>query len=192
VLHKEIKIINEGTDTLTITAVHPGCDCTTAPLDHNHIVHGDTATISLSLDVKERTGEQRKSLMILSNDTSRPSLLMVLTAFIKQDLISTPIFFPMYGNIKAMEEYTTSISIRNQSDSAVVLQPPAMSDGSSVRVSFNILKPTLLKAGEKIDVNAHVVPLKVGYLSDHVIIRNSSHYTPELKISLYCRSVKGD
>src|SRR5438552_3085670 len=57
VLKHTIKLTNAGGDTLKIAGVHPSCGCTTAPLDRNVLLTGDTATIDVKVDVPAASGD---------------------------------------------------------------------------------------------------------------------------------------
>ncbi|NIP43179.1 MAG: DUF1573 domain-containing protein [candidate division Zixibacteria bacterium] len=65
-------IVNQGSDTLRITKVKPGCGCTIAPLDKHNIAPGDTAYLDLYFDSKRLTGLVKKGVTILSNDPDEP------------------------------------------------------------------------------------------------------------------------
>src|SRR5438128_1467584 len=55
-LTRALTIKNTGGDTLKISNVKPSCGCTTAPLTHNTLPPGDTATINISIDMKNHNG----------------------------------------------------------------------------------------------------------------------------------------
>ena len=78
VLKQAMKITNVGGDTLLINDVKASCGCTTAPLDKKVLMPGDTATVNVSMDVNNRSGEQHKSITITSNDSTRSTITVQL------------------------------------------------------------------------------------------------------------------
>ncbi|MBC8146322.1 MAG: DUF1573 domain-containing protein, partial [bacterium] len=74
VLKQLVKITNTGTDTLKITEVKPSCGCTTAPLDKNVLLPGDTASVMVSVDVAHSSGPVSKNMTSNSNDSAKPSV----------------------------------------------------------------------------------------------------------------------
>ena len=69
---------NDGDLTLEITRVRPACGCTVAKLSSREVPPGGTAEISTVLSLKGRSGRQRKSIRVESNDPKVSSLMLYL------------------------------------------------------------------------------------------------------------------
>jgi hypothetical protein len=190
VLKKTILITNSGGDTLKIAKVQPSCGCTTAPLDKNVLAPGDTARVSVSVDVASHSGPIQKSLTITSNDSTRPDVHITLKADLVRDVEAEPAFFPpVMGKIGA--EDSTSVVVRNTSNAAVTIQPPVIYEAAEMTVSFPMKNAVTLNPGDSMRVVAMVKPLKEGYLSTDVILATSSRNDKELKLRLSANATSG-
>jgi hypothetical protein len=185
-LKRTVRFYNAGGDTLRIAGVRPSCGCTTAPLDKNVLAPGDTGSISITMDVKTKAGPQKKSILISSNDSTRPNLSIGLMADVVREVVASPDFFPVVNNVKPGEEGTSEIDIINTGDSSVTIQPPTLSGVPSMIVHFDMKKPVTLGAGEKVKVVAHVQPIHEGQSQADVVFRTTSTVNPELPVALTC------
>jgi hypothetical protein len=184
VLKRELKIVNAGGGTLKIGDVRPSCGCTTAPLDKKELGPGDTGTVEVSMDVTTRSGGQHKTLTINSNDSTRPALVIGLTADVMRDLTTVPETFRMVSEAKTGVEDTTSIQITNTGTEPVTVEPPTIPQAPEMIVRFDMSAPRQLAPGESLRVVAHVRAIKEGPSSTDVIFPTSSKIMPQLKVSL--------
>ena len=184
VLKRQLKIVNAGGGTLKIGEVRPSCGCTTAPLDRKELAPGDTGTVEVSMDVANKSGGQHKTLTINSNDSTRPALVIGLTADVMRDLTTVPETFRMVAEAKTGQEDTTSIQITNTGSEAVTLEPPTLPQAPEMLVRFDMNGPLQLAPGESVRVVAHVRPIKEGPSSTDVVFPTSSKIMPQLKVSL--------
>jgi Protein of unknown function (DUF1573) len=183
-LKHDVKIVNVGGDTLKILNIQPSCGCTTAPIDRKSLAHGDTATVSVSMDVANRDGEQHKTLTIVSNDSTRLTLAMPLRARVVREVTVIPDFFPVVDNGKTGVEDTTAVDIKNTGDAPVTIEPPTFPTAPEMVVRFDMTTPRTLAPGESTRVVAHVKPIKDGTATAQVVFRTSNKSMPELKVSL--------
>jgi len=72
-------ISNEGTEPLQIKAVRPTCGCTVADYD-KEIAAGGTGAVKAKLDTKDFSGPISKSILIMTNDPTEPTLSVVIKA----------------------------------------------------------------------------------------------------------------
>jgi hypothetical protein len=72
-------IRNEGTEPLQIKAVRPTCGCTVADYD-KEIAAGAEGAVKAKLDTKDFAGPISKSILIMSNDPSEPTVSVVIKA----------------------------------------------------------------------------------------------------------------
>ena len=72
-------ITNEGTEPLQIKAVRPTCGCTVADYD-KEVPAGGTGAVKAKLDTKDFSGPISKSILIMTNDPTEPTLSVVIKA----------------------------------------------------------------------------------------------------------------
>jgi hypothetical protein len=79
VLEAEFKLVNEGDEPLLIKAVRPTCGCTVADYDRE-VPPGGEGSVKAKLDTTDFSGPISKSILIMSNDTSSPTMTVVIKA----------------------------------------------------------------------------------------------------------------
>jgi hypothetical protein len=183
VLKHTVKITNTGNDTLKIAEVKPSCGCTTAPLDKNIILPGDTASIAVSVDVAHASGAVNKHMTITSNDSTRPQIVMQLHANLVRDVTAIPEFFPVV-QAKAGDETATSIALKNTGTQPVSVGPPRLEDAAEALVRFDMGSSKTLQPGDTASLVAHVRPLKPGVASVEVVVPTSSKTTPDMDLRI--------
>jgi len=182
-LKHAIKLVNVGGDTLRIKDVHPGCGCTTAPLDKKDLGPGDTATVDVTLDAKSRSGLLHKSLTLTTNDSARPSIVMALIAEIERDITMTTDIFPPVMVSKVGEEGTTTLSMRNASDHPISLEAP-MQSPSPLLIKFDMTGPRTLAPGDSMSITARVKVLKAEGGNAQITMATSSKLVPKLEMTI--------
>jgi hypothetical protein len=75
---------NTGKSDLLIRKVTPGCGCTVAKLDNQVIKPGDSGKISANFNSAGKNGSTSKTITVISNDPSNPSVTLWINGFIKQ------------------------------------------------------------------------------------------------------------
>ena len=75
-----VVIRNDGTDTLKISDVKPGCGCTTAPLDKKVLLPGEQTNMNVTLNVGSSSGNVHKTVRISSNDPINKDRILSLKA----------------------------------------------------------------------------------------------------------------
>ena len=111
-------LTNTGTETLTITNVHPGCHCTTAGDWTHSIAPGSTGQIPVQFDSGGFNGNITRTIDVFSNAKNEPHKVLMLKCTIWKPIeyASTA-----YLNIPAdsTTEVSTSVHIVNQTDDLV-------------------------------------------------------------------------
>jgi hypothetical protein len=185
-LTKQVTISNTGGDTLRIDNVRPSCGCTTAPLTHKVLPPGDTATINVSIDMRNHgAGPVMKTMTITSNDSSRSSVVVMLKADLFVDVSAEPNYFPPAQEVKVNKEFDTALQIKNSSDAPVTIQPPVATDNNTAIIRFDMKEPKQLQPGESEKIIAHVTPKQTGSINNIVLIKTSSKTTPQLTLPIY-------
>jgi hypothetical protein len=184
VLEKVVKITNTGTDTLKISEVKPSCGCTTAPLDKKVLLPGDTASVKVSVDVKNSSGSVHKNLTVFSNDSTNPALAVSLKANLIRQLTAIPEFFPMTQDASAGKEFATSVALKNTGSQPISIGPPRLADAAEMLVRFDMTSPTVVQPGDSTTLVAHVRPLKSGVATSEVIVPTDSKTMPSMDVRL--------
>jgi hypothetical protein len=183
-LKRTLMLVNSGGDTLRIADVHPSCGCTTAPLDKKVLGAGDTAHVDVSIDMTNRSGPQHKTITITSNDSTRPTVQVSLTADIVRDVVANPEVFPIINSAVAGHEDTTAVTIINKSTGPIEIQAPLVSNPGQMAVTFNVNTARTLAPGDSVRIVAHVKPLTASVVTADVTINTSSKTVPVVKVPI--------
>jgi hypothetical protein len=174
---------NKGTTTLEILGVEPSCGCQAASISAKRIKSGQSGRIEVSVDTAGLIGAVDKSVIVLTNDPRTPSVSLSVRADVQPEIsVSSPsIYFegaPVGKDvIKEViiaipaEKSIRIVSAKSTDESVIVkLEPVAGSEGKKVK-----LIATLRADG------------KTGYRSGSIIVKTTSHLTPELSIYFMIR-----
>ncbi|MCL2845055.1 MAG: DUF1573 domain-containing protein [Chitinivibrionia bacterium] len=85
ILRHTFQVVNQGTDTLRINSIRPSCGCAVAKFD-SIIAPGRTGRIVGEFNMRGRTGMQRNSLTVISNDPEEPQIRLTMATFITAPL----------------------------------------------------------------------------------------------------------
>jgi hypothetical protein len=77
VVEVDFALVNEGDETLEIKAVRPTCGCTVADFDRQ-IPAGKTGYVKAKLETRDFSGPISKSVLIMTNDPSEPTVTVVI------------------------------------------------------------------------------------------------------------------
>jgi hypothetical protein len=79
-------ISNDGTELLRLLKVRPDCGCTVAELADSVIAPGDSTTLRVAYRSGQDEGEQRKVVVMETNDPAEPRLDLLLLAYVTLDV----------------------------------------------------------------------------------------------------------
>ena len=71
----EYEFTNSGTDTLHISSIEVTCGCTAGDFPHYPIKPGDSGTILLTFNTKEKFDRQNRTVDVISNAVNSPTKL---------------------------------------------------------------------------------------------------------------------
>ncbi|MCE2502856.1 MAG: DUF1573 domain-containing protein [Chlorobi bacterium] len=184
-LEADIEIKNVGTGQLQIERVKPSCGCTAAPLDDYLLDPGESTTMHVSLNAKNRKGPLRKSITIFSDDPSNPTKFVQLIANIQTDISYNPdVRWLVFNNVVAGKEATTSVRVMNTSDKPVTIYPPEIR-GTDAPVSFNLVEEKVLAPDEELELVARVMSEKPVQIEGKVTLKTSSENSPMREFTLH-------
>ena len=174
-------VTNTGVDTLEVMEIRESCGCTAAPIDKKIILRGDTAHIDVSIDMHDRTGDQRREIYVVTNDPIDTVVTIELKANVLRDLTSTPRSFPERLNVPLDSEFKTSVVISNDGADTITFGQPHFRDPAIGR--FNLGKKVLLP-GDMTYLEVYVTPKTYGYHFNKVVVPSNSRINPEMLIDL--------
>lgn len=79
---------NDGNLPLEILSTAPSCGCTATVLDGDAIAPGGTGTLKITFDPVGQSGDVRKTLTVLTNETEKPRTILTIRA--KVDPVPDP------------------------------------------------------------------------------------------------------
>jgi hypothetical protein len=89
-LQGEVKVLNQGSDTLVLKNIETSCGCTAATPDASKIAFMETATIRISVNIARHLGQFIQFVMIHSNDPKTPQKNIAVIAQIIPDTTKLP------------------------------------------------------------------------------------------------------
>lgn len=81
---------NKGNQPLMIQQVKTSCGCTATKLESNKIEPGASVPLNVSAKLKARTGIQRKSIRVISNDPQTPELKLAIEGQVTAPVMLDP------------------------------------------------------------------------------------------------------
>lgn len=76
---------NKGTELLQIKDVKTSCGCTAAVVSESNLKPGQTGSIKVEFDTKNRSGRNSKTITVVSNDINEPNKLITIYADIQKN-----------------------------------------------------------------------------------------------------------
>lgn len=103
VIEHTFVVRNDGDALLEISRVRPACGCTVANISSQRLAPGESAEITTRLNLQGRTGRQRKTMAVDSNDPNTPTLTLTMDGVALTEINVTPQRL-LVNNIKQGEE----------------------------------------------------------------------------------------
>jgi Protein of unknown function (DUF1573) len=79
-LHRQFSIRNFGSADLDVERVSTTCGCTAALLDNKVVKPGGSAALRVSFETRNYSGKVTRSVLIKSNDPTRPTVELKIEA----------------------------------------------------------------------------------------------------------------
>ena len=76
---------NKGSESLIIKDVKTSCGCTAAVVSESSLKPGQTGSIKVEFDTKNRSGRNSKSITVVSNDSKEPNKILTIYADIQKN-----------------------------------------------------------------------------------------------------------
>src|SRR6185503_20785365 len=86
------KYKNTGDKSVKITSVQASCGCTTAALAKETVAPNESGEITATFNIGDRSGVQKKTITVMTDDQPNQPTILKLTATIPQLLQIAPVF----------------------------------------------------------------------------------------------------
>jgi len=176
VLTTKIIFQNTGNEMLKIYSVNPNCGCTTAPLDKQDIMPGDTAVLDVTLNISTYSGDVTKGIDIKSNDPDNLNKHITLKTHVIRPLTLFPNYLN-FGNMSVGKDSQAQIIITNATDKPVVIEGIDIYPDD---LKLNLKKGDLIPANGDFTFIATFSPKNIGRFMANVKLRTSDPDVPEL------------
>ncbi len=176
-----IVIKNSGTEKLVITEVKPGCGCTTAPISKTEIASGDTASISVTLNISGNANDVTKSIKVASNDPAAATKYLYLKAKIFYPIAITPTQYFTFNEMNVGVKKEAKLKIKNNTDKSVTLSD-FVAPGN---VQLNLMGKKILAPNEEFEIIATATPEKVGYFNGMIKFKTNDPDMKEVNLNCY-------
>ena len=188
-------IVNNGTDTLKIYDVKPGCGCTAAKPEKNILLPGESTKLKIEFNTEGREGNQEKYVSILSNDPKTPQFQIKFHGIIKKkpiDLtVNSRVSFKEtshnFGKVKEGSVVECTFTFTNIGKYDLVINDvKANCDCITVTPSAKLIKPG--KEGTiKVKLNTKD---REGKMSRNITIYSNDPEEPSKIVSVFTEVIK--
>ncbi|MBM2816844.1 MAG: hypothetical protein HW421_3606 [Ignavibacteria bacterium] len=181
-LTTKIKIVNTGDKKLIINEVKPGCGCTTAPLDKKELEQGDTATMSVSLNLGAGGGAVTKSISIMSNDpVGEGRRILWLKANVFRAVEVNPISL-YFNEMHVGTEATAKVTIKNNTQEAVKISDFVLSPEN---IKINLQGVVTIEPQASKELAVTVKPDKKDNFNCNIKFKTDNAEYPEINVGGY-------
>jgi hypothetical protein len=170
---------NIGNQVLEVTAVQPGCGCTTAGEWTKKVEPGQVGQVPIQFNSHNFNGQVAKTISVRCNDPAQANLVLQLKGTIWRPLD----FIPQYAVLNLppdVQNANVTVRIVNNTEEFVTLSPPEINNPS-----FQVSLATNTPGKEYTVTVATVPPLPPGTLQAQITVKTSSTNTSVLTIPLW-------
>ncbi|MCK6457274.1 MAG: DUF1573 domain-containing protein [Phycisphaerae bacterium] len=171
---------NRGNSLLEITAVRPGCGCTTAGQWDQKVEPGKTGKIPILLKTERMNGPIQKTISVTCNVPGSENVTLWLKGEVWMPIEVKPNFIN-FGSIADGKEKTQTASIDNKTDEPLELSN-VKSDNPMFRVEVKPVKP-----GQQFELKVSALPpFNMGSNRANISIDTNSSKLAKLTIPIMC------
>jgi hypothetical protein len=182
-LKAEIKLVNEGNETLLIKNVRPSCGCTAAPLDKNELAPGESTLMRLEFRVSGDAGVTSKSITIETNDPNRSKVYYEISANVVRDIICKPSNYMPFKDLKVGTEGTSTIFLKNNSKESITFSDLKIEP--EVGIKLTIPATFTLEPNKEVEITGRIMRNELGYFNSKIIMKTSHPEYPTFEIPAY-------
>jgi hypothetical protein len=181
------KFSNKGLAPLEISRVESSCGCTAAILSSKVIQPGETGQIEVTVSTEGVVSKITKSVTVNSNDPLQPQMVLNVSADVEPEftLSERSIYF---GNVARGKEVVRELIVSIQPGKSMKLLSAESTDPNVTVKLESIPAPAKGSPGAGMKsmklIAVQKADTKEGYHFGEVVIKTTSTFTPEIKISV--------
>jgi len=170
---------NTGQALLEVTAVHPGCGCTTAGNWTRQVEPGKTGTVPIQFNAIGGPGPFGKSITVSCNDPSQQTVVLQFKGVLWKPVEVTPQFAVFNVTDESVSNATSVVHIVNNEEAPLLLQAPEFNNPYfSATIKTN-------QPGKDYEVTIRTVPpLPANNTGGAVTFKTSSSNMPVIQINM--------
>jgi hypothetical protein len=171
---------NTGNEVLEITAVRPGCGCTTAGDWDKKVEPGKTGKIPVQFNSTGYGGQVHKSITVTCNDSNTPNVTLNLSGTIWKAFDVSPAYAIFNLRPEGQGDQTSVVKIINNTD-----QPATVSDPACGNPAFKMeLKP--VQEGKEYELRVTAIVSNIsGNISAPITMKTSSPRMPQVSVTAF-------
>ncbi len=112
VTHKFV-FVNEGTEPLVITNVHPSCGCTTADYTKSPVMPGKSGYVSATYDPSGRPGPFKKTITVTTNCVPQTSIIRISGQVLEREKTLAELHPRQIGELNVETNHIAFLSVKN-------------------------------------------------------------------------------
>jgi LEA14-like dessication related protein len=182
-LKAKVLLKNAGNQVLIIKEVKPTCGCTIAPISKDTLKPGETAEMSVQLNMKTYQGSVTKTIKIATNDPKNENARYYLKCFVKQPLIANPKFLN-FRNLELNQLAVTHTTVSNTTDKPIKITDVSFSKEVE-NLQVNVTKGTVIPPKGKINIEATYTPGNEDRLTSTLRLKTDSEEQPVFSVSVW-------
>jgi hypothetical protein len=169
---------NVGQATLEVSAVRPGCGCTTAGEWTHKVEPGQTGHIPIQFNAGGYSGMVTKGVTVTCNDASQPTVSLQIKGTIWRPVDVMPQYAVLNGTAQTLSNATATVRIVNNEDSPLTLFAPEINNPIfSAELRTN-------EPGKAFDMIIRLArPLESGNASGLITLKSSSTNVPVVTVN---------
>jgi hypothetical protein len=169
---------NTGQAVLEVTAVHPGCGCTTAGDWTRRVEPGKTGIIPIQFNATGPAGPFGKAITVSCNDPGQPTVSLQFTGVLWNPVEVIPAYAVFNVTEEAVSNATSIVRVISHEEAPLTLSPP---ESNSPRFAAEIRAK---QPGKEFEVVVRPVPPLSGQSAQGLItIKTSSTNLPVVNIN---------
>lgn len=172
---------NTGNQPLEISAVRPGCGCTTAGKWTRRVEAGRTGAIPLQLDVADTwpSGPIAKTVTVDCNDPSQPWVVLQIQGTVWKPIDVAPML-AAFNLVADSAAASTSVRIINNTEAPIVLAAPEVNNRA-----FSVVLKTN-QAGKEFELVVTArPPFSPGPIQGEIKLKRPARDLQEIRVPVY-------
>ena len=171
---------NTGNQLLEIKDVQSSCGCAAAANYSRSVAPGQKGSVPVIFDSTGRAGQTTRTIKVLSNDPTQPTVVLMFTALVWKPIDAIPVVAAFHFGADVQTNQTRVIRLVNNLDELVTLSEPVCTNNS--------FRPELkvIKEGREFELHVEVItPLAAGSWSSTIDLKTSTSKMPVVTVLAY-------